>query len=250
MVRNKKENPQTRNVKPSKEKTPELPKTAKKAAKTSKKPAKDAIKISKTKKPVKTAATEKSPVKPKTAAVKKRVRKAHVTRPTVKEEFLIGQRRLRVLELKISGASVRRISALLQSEGFKHCSPATVQSDLDAMLDKISDEESLGAERWRTLMIERNEDQFFRVKSSMITEVSVKNPANNETVTERRMVSDPEKENVLIRNLTFLDKLVGASKAEQSKNRANEALAKLIGVSPDELGDDPDNSDKDDDGDG
>jgi hypothetical protein len=210
------------------------PETGKKTAITSKTAGKTAKTAAKA--PAKKSAS-KTPKKPR--------RRPHATRPTIEDELRIKMRRLRVLELKINGASVRRISQLLQAEGFTYCSPATVQSDLDAILDEINEKESLEAMRYRTLMIERSESQYFRVVSSMIQDVSVTDPATGRRITERKIVSDPEKENLLLRNMAFLDKLVGASKAEQSKNRAREALAMLLGVEPDELPD-PDELDNDD----
>lgn len=177
---------------------------------------------------IKTGATKKTPVKKKPAP-----RKPQTPRPTAKEKFEIAARRARVLELKKSGVSVRRIAALLQIEGVKKCSASTVQSDLNYILDECNDELMLDARRWRALLIERNEEQYFRVTSSMIQ--PVKMPDGSVT---KQMVSDTEKENLLQRNQAFLDKLVAASKAEQSKNSANEALAALLGVSPDQLPDD------------
>lgn len=52
---------------------------------------------------------------------------------------------------------------------------------------------------------------------------------------ERRIITDTEKENLLLRNLAQIDRMVGASKAEQSNNNAAAALAKLLGVPVEEL---------------
>lgn len=193
--------------------------------------------------------TEKSPAKTKPPAKRKPAKKPakktpHATRPTKKEELEILERRRRVFDLKKNGASVRKIASLLQAEGHKHCSIGTVQSDLVAVLDEAQAELDLDSGQWLTLMIERNEEQFLRVRTAMYQEVEGTDSTGKKVIVKKE-VFDPEKENLLQRNQLFLDKLIGASKHEQSKNTVANALAALIGCSPDELGEEDDNDDDD-----
>lgn len=206
-------------------------KTGKYPTKTAKKKPQSAKKSAKIEK--KPPETENKPVRKRKSAAPRKNPK--ITRPTKAEQLRIIARRKRILELKKNGVSVRKISALLQSEGVENSSPATVHADLIAILSEETEELGLEARHYRALMIEQTEDQFFRVKSSMIETVEVTDPASGEKILVRKEVCDVDKEKLLLQNRAFLDRMVAASKAEQSKNNAAELLARLIGADPKEL---------------
>lgn len=167
------------------------------------------------------AKTQKKPAK------KTRKRKAHVTRPTPEEELIIKQRQTLVSDLRRAGATIRQISEHLKNKGFEHCSPATVFADLETNLTDINALRLTSTELLVTQELDKIDDWEFTVYSDF------KNASRKVSIDERIKIG-----NFLVALQNQRDKFLAISKTQKSDNNAKDALAALLGRSPEELPDD------------
>jgi hypothetical protein len=134
-----------------------------------------------------------------------------------KKELEKLNRQFEVLDLYDSGLSVRRIAAHLEKTGEKHCSIGTVFSDIQEAL-------KFGREKLR-LRGENLLESQLRILDKMQTAVYPR-------AVRRGYPADISSMLDIMRQR---DKMLNISKSEKSKTSAREALAKLLGKSPEEL---------------
>ncbi len=217
------------------------PKRAVKAKPASKKPPKKPGKI--TKKITEAAAkrlpdpktlgnkSKPAPDKPAPVPRKKRERKAHATRPTPEEEVKINERRFLVWDLYKAGASYRAISEHLKAKGEKHHSVGTVHSDLQFCLNLQHNELELDVKDHIENEVAVLRDvrlNFFPVMKDPKMPYDIRLNAGT-------MVINTVKEIARLRNLYKPLKMMLSPDDE---------LAKILGISPDQLPDVDNTEDK------
>jgi hypothetical protein len=174
------------------------------------------------KKRVKTAENVTQPAdagkKRKKVPASRKKRHPKAKRPTQAEMLLIEERQNLVFELVKAGTSFRKISAHLKSKGYP-ASVGTVHADLQAVLARGQSELDIDVSQW--LKIELG--TLGELQSTFFVE-ALKN-------------KDPEAASVVLRILRERDRYLGISKAQQSDSDAAAALAKLLGVDPEDLPD-------------
>lgn len=171
--------------------------------------------------PTKTAKTAKKPTK--------RKRKSHVTRPTKAEQLKISQRRELVGALAETGLSIRLMSKHLISQGFKEASPATVHSDLAEELKESAGRRVQNADHLAELEI-RKVDKWEYQLNMLIQKL------NEGEIYSKDIIEDKVKIIMALhKNQNQRDRFQQISKREKSKTSAREALAKLMGVDPEQL---------------
>lgn len=173
-------------------------------------------------------AVKKQPVsKPKTT----KKRKPHATRPTSEDKVRIGKRRDLVVDLTTKGLSIRKISTHLKSKGFDEASPTTVFTDLQTELEESASRRSDKIEILRENELNKLDNWEFDLNLQL-----------NKLQTHPELVAASGERvkiyNTLIRIQNQRDRFSCISKAQKSEDNAREALAKLLGVSVDELPDD------------
>lgn len=146
-----------------------------------------------------------------------RRRKPHATRPTPKEKIEIGERRELVIDLSAAGCSIRQISKHLKQKGFRHFSPATVFADLEAELEARRQVRLKKTDLLVELELVKIDDWELTVSPSFKTTRDVNIGYFLVTLQNQR------------------DKYLNISKKQKSEIKANEALAKLLGVSVEEI---------------
>jgi|GEM_PF-4404052 len=151
-----------------------------------------------------------------------RGRRGHVTRPTLREEIAILERQDLVFELYKSGASIRKISDHLASKGYENVSKTTVHRDLLQCIARMRE----------TLEISARDEAAAALATLSDLQMAFYVPA-----TRDRNVDAGK---LVIQILRERDRIVQYSKAQQADTDAKQALAKLLGVDPEEI---PDGSD-------
>lgn len=134
-------------------------------------------------------------------------------------KLFAAERRVKVLELRKSGASIRAIATHLKEQGYHDkASPATVHKDLKDALKNLKEKEIVEAEEMRQIEIERL-DALWLAHWSLGLKGNVGNSWVLLAIAERRA------------HLLGLD----APKKVDLKVNPRELLAKLLGVSPEQL---------------
>lgn len=199
---------------------------AKVVRKSVKKPAVDAEPIS-AKKPTKTKAAsktskkvvvKKSTLKPKP----KRVRKPHATRPTPREMAEIENRRFLVWDLYKAGANFRQISEHLKAKGIKGTSLGSVFADVQYCLSLQHTSLSLSVQDH----IENEIAVINDVQFNFYPMMQNTNYLFDVRADAAGLVLNCVKERAKLRNLY---------KAKEIKLNVDDELARLLGISPEEL---------------
>lgn len=157
-----------------------------------------------------------------TESVKKTAKTAKSSTKKTKKELEIIERREIVLNLFKSNVSYRKISAHLQTimiEGkqrFKGVSPATVCSDLKAILQEIKGQLSLDIEDYKTLTLER------------IGELRLAGWTN-------ALRGNIKERELQLKFIALEAKLLGLESPQKHEINADEILCKLLGMEKHEL---------------
>lgn len=156
-------------------------------------------------------------------------RKSYVTRPTAQEKAEIAQRRKLAIQLSLSGASIRQISSQLIASGIKSASPATICADLQEIFKEASKE--VISDGSTLIQIELEKINNWEVQLNVLLQ----------ELTQGKMFTKDKVEDItkIINTLKTVqnqrDRFLALSKREKSKIDAREALAKLMGVNPEQL---------------
>ena len=136
--------------------------------------------------------------------------------PTKKQLEML-ERQNEVLDLFMSGLSVRAISAYQTSQGVSGSSVGNVFADIEAAL--------------------KNARQNLRLKAENLLELELKRLDKMSTAVYTRAIrkGHPSDIESMLSIMRQRDKYLQISKSEKTKNSAAEALAKLLGKSPEEF---------------
>lgn len=128
------------------------------------------------------------------------------------------------MELYCGGASIRQIAEHLKDKGIQGASKTTVGKDLTICLQRTIDDTDLNTKELRKVELARLNRLFFHFNQKAVKGGDVKAAR------------------LCVQIIRERDRYLGISKAQAAENQARLALAKMLGIDPDDLPDGDDNA--------
>lgn len=190
-------------------------------------------------------AKEKPSRKTRSARVQRR---PHVTRPTPEEELAILERREYVLSLRKAKVSFRQIAAACEAKGYKGSSPASVFADYQYMLNLQYEDEALTAQHYVQEEINVLDDVhqtfYTDMKRRLRNDDGYIEYEDSKGRPRRRRATTVDPDDLRIKAASIVitcvrerAKLRNLYKAPTVKINVDDELAKLLGISTEELPD-------------